>query len=154
MLDNIDRKLLASLQDNGGLSISEMAATIPLSVTPCWRRIQRLDKDGYIRRRVTLLNQERLNLAVTVFIEIRMASHAPSWLEQFSRAIGDIREVVEVYRLSGRSDYLLKAVVPDIPTYDALYRRLISTLDLVDVRSSFAMETMKWTTSLPLDYAK
>ncbi|MFM0154100.1 Lrp/AsnC family transcriptional regulator [Paraburkholderia sediminicola] len=153
MLDKIDRQLLAVLQEDGALSVADMAAQIPLSVTPCWRRLQRLEKEGYVRRRVALLDAKRLNLSVTVFIEIRISQHSPSWLEQFSTTINQIREVVEVYRLSGHADYLLKALVPDIATYDVVYKRLISNLDLLDVRSSFAMETMKWTTALPLDYA-
>jgi Lrp/AsnC family transcriptional regulator len=153
MLDKIDRQLLAVLQEDGALSVADMAAQIPLSVTPCWRRLQRLEKEGYVRRRVALLDAKRLNLGVTVFIEIRISHHSPSWLEQFSTTIHQIREVVEVYRLSGHADYLLKALVPDIAGYDAVYKRLISSLDLLDVRSSFAMETMKWTTALPLDYA-
>jgi Lrp/AsnC family transcriptional regulator len=153
MLDKIDRQLLALLQEDGALSVADMAAQIPLSVTPCWRRLQRLEKEGYVRRRVALLDAKRLNLGVTVFIEIRISQHSPSWLEQFSTTINQIREVVEVYRLSGHADYLLKALVPDIAAYDTVYKRLISSLDLLDVRSSFAMETMKWTTALPLEYA-
>jgi Lrp/AsnC family transcriptional regulator len=154
MLDKIDKQLLAILQEDSALSVSDMAAQIPLSVTPCWRRIQRLEKEGYIRGRVALLEATRLNLGVTVFIEIRISQHSPAWLEHFSTTIRQIREIVEVYRLSGHADYLLKALVPDISTYDAIYKTLISRLELADVRSSFAMETMKWTTALPLDYAK
>ncbi|MFL9875839.1 Lrp/AsnC family transcriptional regulator [Paraburkholderia megapolitana] len=153
MLDKIDKQLLAMLQEDGAVSVADMAAQIPLSVTPCWRRIQRLEKEGYIRRRVALLEAARLNLGVTVFIEIRISQHSATWLEHFSTTIQQIREIVEVYRLSGHADYLLKALVPDISTYDAVYKQLISSLELVDVRSSFAMETMKWTTALPLNYA-
>jgi Lrp/AsnC family transcriptional regulator len=153
MLDKIDRKLLAALQQDSGQSVTELAAKVPLSVTPCWRRLQRLDKEGYIRGRVALLDAKRLNVGVTVFIEIRVARHTASWLETFGQAVKDMREVVEVYRLSGQSDYLLKAVVPDIGAYDAVYKRLIGSLELFDVRSSFAMETIKCTTELPLDYA-
>ncbi|WP_213769292.1 Lrp/AsnC family transcriptional regulator [Caballeronia sp. dw_19] len=153
MLDKIDRQLLALLQEDGALSVADMAAHISLSVTPCWRRLQRLEKEGYVRRRVALLDAKRLNLGVTVFIEIKISQHSPAWLDQFSTTINQIREVVEVYRLSGHADYLLKVLVPDIAAYDSVYKRLISSLDLFDVRSSFAMETMKWTTALPLDYA-
>ncbi|WP_144157012.1 Lrp/AsnC family transcriptional regulator [Paraburkholderia sp. BCC1885] len=153
MLDKTDKRLLAMLQEDGTLSVAEMAAHIPLSVTPCWRRIQRLEKEGYIRRRVALLEPSLLNLGVTVFIEIRISQHSPSWLAHFSATIQQIHEIVEVYRLSGHADYLLKALVPDISTYDGVYKQLIAGLELVDVRSSFAMETMKWSTALPLDYA-
>jgi Lrp/AsnC family transcriptional regulator len=153
MLDRIDRQLLAAIQEDSSVSVAEIATRVSLSVTPCWRRLQRLEKDGYVRARVALLDAKRLNLAVTAFMEIRVAQHSASWLEQFATRIAEIPEVIEVYRLSGHADYLLKVLVPDIAAYDGIYKRLISTLELSDVRSSFAMETMKWTSMLPLNYA-
>lgn len=153
MLDRTDRKLLSLLQENSALSVSEMAELIPLSVTPCWRRLQRLEKVGYVKRRVALLDAKLLNLSTTVFIEIKTAQHSTTWVESFLAATKDIPEITEVYRLAGRSDYLLKAVVPDVASYDAIYKRLIANIDLMDVAASFAMETLKMTTSLPLDYA-
>nr|WP_026121855.1 Lrp/AsnC family transcriptional regulator [Paraburkholderia kururiensis] len=152
-MDRVDRKLLGILQENSSLSVAEMAELIPLSVTPCWRRLQRLEKDGYVKRRVVLLDAKRLNLSVTVFIEIKTSQHSAQWLGSFVSAIEEIPEIIEVYRLSGHSDYLLKAVVPDVAAYDAIYKKLIANVDLFDVASSFAMETIKLTTSLPLDYA-
>lgn len=154
MLDKIDKRLLATVQEDSSLSVSDIAQAIPLSITPCWRRLQRLEKDGYIRKRVALLDAERLNLGVTVFIEVCVATHSSEWVGRFLDAIRNTNEIVEVYRLSGHADYLLKAVLQDVAAYDALYKSLIARLDFADVRSAFAMETIKWTTSLPLDYAE
>ncbi|ALP68495.1 Lrp/AsnC family transcriptional regulator [Paraburkholderia caribensis] len=153
MLDKIDKQLLAHIQEDSSRSVSDIAQAIPLSTTPCWRRLQRLQKDGYIRKQVALLDANLLNLAVTVFVEIRVPAHSPSWLAKFSEFTRSSNEIVEVYRLSGHADYLLKAVVPDVAAFDSLYKLLIARLDLADVRSAFAMETIKCTTALPLDYA-
>lgn len=151
-MDSLDRKILEQLQRDAGLSVAEIARRVGLSTTPCWRRIQRLEGDGVIRGRVTLLDPEKLNLGVTAFVSIRTNQHNRAWLERFARAVDEIPEVVEFYRLSGEVDYLLKVVVPDIAAYDQVYKRLIELVDLYDVSSSFAMERIKSTTALPLDY--
>jgi Lrp/AsnC family transcriptional regulator len=120
MLDKIDRQLLGLLQEDGALSVVDMAAQIFLSVTPCWHRLQRLKKEGCVRCRVPLPADKRLNFGMTVFTEIRISQHSPSWLEQFSATINLIREVVEMYRLSGGAGYLSKALVPDLATHDSM----------------------------------
>ncbi len=151
-MDSIDKKILRLLQKDATLSISDIAEKVALSVTPCWRRIQNLEASGIIRKRVALLDQYSLNLATTVFVSIKTADHSAEWLEKFSTTVSDIEEVVEFYRMSGDIDYLLKIVVPDIPSYDAVYKRLIEKVPLSDVSSSFAMEQIKLSTELPLDY--
>ncbi|MEM9678103.1 MAG: Lrp/AsnC family transcriptional regulator, partial [Pseudomonadota bacterium] len=120
--------------------------------TPCWRRIQKLEEDGVIRRRVALLDPSEVNAKVTVFVSVRTNSHNAEWLKRFSEVTRDFPEIVELYRMSGDVDYLMRVVVPDIAAYDAFYQRLISRIDITDVSSSFAMEQMKYTTELPLDY--
>lgn len=151
-MDRFDRKILAALQEDATLSVADIADRVGLSSTPCWRRIQKLEKDGVIRRRVALLDAEKLNVGVTVFVSVRTSHHTVAWLERFARAVAEIDEIVEVYRMSGDVDYLLRIVVPDIAGYDAVYKRLISAVDLTDVSSGFAMERMKDTTALPLHY--
>ena len=153
-MDRIDRKILAELQEDATLPVAEIAERVGLSTTPCWRRIQNLEKSGVIRRRVALLDAGRLNLGVTVFARIKTQQHSLDWLERFAAAVAGIDEVVEFYRLSGDIDYLLRIVVPDIESYDAVYKRLIAAADLADVSSSFAMEQIKSTTALPLRYAE
>jgi len=151
-MDAIDRKILQCLREDATLPVAAVAERVGLSATPCWRRIQNLEKAGVIRKRVALLDPERLNVGVTVFVRLKTSQHNQVWLEGFARAVAEIDEVVEFYRLSGDVDYLLRIVVPDIAGYDAVYKRLIEVADLADVSSNFAMETIKHTTALPLGY--
>ncbi len=152
-LDSKDRTLLTLLQQDAETPLASLAEAVSLSSTPCWRRIQRLREAGYITRHVALVDPRKVNLGVTVFMALRTNQHSQDWLERLGQAVRDIPEIVEFYRMSGDVDYLLRVVVPDIAAYDAVYKRLISSVELADVSSSFAMEELKFTTALPLDYA-
>lgn len=152
MLDIFDKRILHALLGNAMLSLADLATEAKLSLTPTWRRVQRLESAGVIERRVALLDAKKINLGVTVFVGIKTNQHNQDWLDRFAAAVEEIPEIVEVYRMSGDIDYLLRVVVPDIAGYDAVYRRLIKSIELFDVSSSFAMEQMKFTTALPLDY--
>jgi len=152
-MDAIDRKILSILQQDASKPISEIADAVGLSTTPCWRRIQNLEADGVIQKRVALLDPDKLNVGTTVFVSIKTSQHNPDWLEKFAKAVADFPEVVEFFRMSGETDYLLRIAVPDIAAYDDVYKRLISIVDLSDATSSFAMERIKCTTALPVDYA-
>jgi Lrp/AsnC family transcriptional regulator len=152
VIDHIDKAILSVLQQDCTLSVAEIADRVNLSTTPCWRRIQKLEQDGVISHRAVILDAQKLNVGVTVLVEIKTAQHTAVWLKQFCEVVGSIPEVVEVYRMSGHIDYMLKVVVPDIAAYDGVYKRLISNIDIFDVSSSFSMETIKHTTVLPLDY--
>jgi Lrp/AsnC family transcriptional regulator len=152
-MDEIDRRILRLLQRDASLSLSELAERVGLSTSPCWRRIQALEKGGVIRRRVALLDQESLGLGVTAFVRVRTNQHNQAWFDRFAAAVRKIDEIVGFYRMSGDLDYLLKIVAPDITGYDAVYKRLIASVDLTDVSASFVMEEIKTTTELPLDYA-
>jgi Lrp/AsnC family transcriptional regulator len=151
-LDAIDRELLSHLQRDADTPVAQIAEAVNLSTTPCWRRIQRLREERVITRQVALLDRGRLNVGVTVFVSVRTNLHSDAWFAQFHAAVQAIPEVVEFYRMSGDVDYLLKVLVPDIAAYDQVYKRLIKSADLFDVSSSFAMEELKFTTALPLDY--
>ncbi len=153
-LDDVDRKILQLLQEDATAPVATIADSVGLSPSPCWRRIQRLEQEGYIRGRVALLDPGKLNVGVTVFVAVRTSEHDLGWLERFAAAVRDFPEVVEFYRMSGDIDYLLRVVVPDIAAYDAFYKRLIQRVTLSDVSSSFAMETIKYTTALPVSYAR
>ena len=153
MLDRMDRKILEILQRDCTLPVAEIGKQIGLSTTPCWRRIQKLEEMGVIQRRVAVLDPKKINVGVTVFVSITTSRHTQEWLERFHEALRDLPEVVEFYRMSGQVDYLLRVVVPDIERYDAFYKKLISKIELSDVSSSFAMEQIKYTTALPLEYA-
>lgn len=152
-MDITDKKILDLLQRDASLPLNEIAVRVHLSPTACWKRIQKLESAGVIGRRVALLDAARLNVGVTVFVAIKTNQHNAAWLEKFARVVGAIPEVVEFYRMSGDIDYLLRVVVPDIAGYDSVYKRLIRDTELFDVSSSFAMEQLKYTTALPLDYA-
>lgn len=151
-MDAIDRRILTCLQADATLTVADIADQVGLSQTPCWRRIQNLEKAGIIRQRVAILDREKLNLGVTVFVGVRTREHNQEWLDKFARAVVNFPEVVEFYRMSGEIDYLMKIVVPDIASYDGVYKRLIAAVDLFDVSSSFAMEELKCTSELPVNY--
>jgi len=153
-IDAMDCKILTLLQQDASLSTVELAERVGLSTTPCWRRIQKLEERGIIQRRVALLDAKKVDVGVTVFVSITTSHHTKEWLERFHAALNDFPEVVEFYRMSGKVDYLLRVVVPDIAQYDAFYKRLITKIELSDVSSAFAMEQIKFTTELPLDYAE
>jgi Lrp/AsnC family transcriptional regulator len=150
ILDAIDLRLLAILQEDATVSMAALAERVGLSATPCWKRIKRLEQEGVIERRVAILNRERLGLGVTVIVAIRTARHSEDWLKAFADGVAKIPEVVEFYRMSGEIDYLLKIVTRDIADYDRIYRKLTKVAELHDVSSSFAMEEIKSTTALPL----
>lgn len=150
-IDTTDRHILSLLQGDASLSVADIADRVALSKTACWRRIHALENNGVIRKRVALLDASKLNLPLTVYISVRTSQHNEGWAENFQRVLADIPEVLEVCRMSGDLDYLIKAVVSDMPDYDRLYKKLIKA-NLSDVSSSFVMEQMKSTTELPLDH--
>ena len=152
-MDEIDRKILNLLQKDATLSTAEIAEAVGLSTTPCWRRIQILEQEGYITRRVALVDRNKVNVPLDVFVAIRTNEHNFDWLDEFARLVCEFPEVVELYRMSGEIDYLMRVVVPDMAAYDTFYKSLNKKVQLTDVSSSFAMERIKYTTALPLDYA-
>src|SRR5882757_1500171 len=149
-MDAIDRKILAVVQEDASLSVAEIGQRVGLSSTPCWKRLQRLDADGVITRRVALINPEKVGLGITVFVSIETGDHSQDWLAKFAETVGAMPEVMEFYRMAGDVDYMLRVVVPDIAGYDTFYKKLIATVSLKNVTSRFAMEKIKSTTSLPI----
>ena len=151
-MDAIDRKILDILQADASVAIAVIADKVGLSTAPCWRRIRRLDEDGVITKRVALLNRRKVNVAMTVFVSVKAPRHGAEWLQAFRKVIVDIPEIVEAWRLTGETDYLLRIVVPDVETYDAVYQRMIKRLEFSDINSAIAMEEMKFTTAIPTSY--
>ena len=149
-MDAIDRKILAVLQEDSSLAVAEIGQRVGLSSTPCWKRIQRLEADGVILKRVALVEQDKVGLGVTVFVSIESADHSEDWLKHFAEVVGAMPEVMELYRMAGDVDYMLRVVVTDIQGYDAFYKRLIAAVPLQNVTSRFAMEKIKATTALPI----
>lgn len=151
-MDSFDKKILSLLQKDCTQSVSLLAEQVGLSTTPCWRRIQAMEKSGVIKSRVALVDPEKLNVGLTVFVMVKTNQHNPKWLDRFSLTITEFPEIMEFYRLSGDVDYLLKIVVPDMKAFDSFYKRLITQADFSDISSSFAMEEIKNTTQLPVNY--
>ncbi|MCP5040537.1 MAG: Lrp/AsnC family transcriptional regulator [bacterium] len=148
--DSIDRAILDELQQDASRSIQEIAQAVGLSQNPCWRRIKRLEASGVIERRVAILDPEKVGAGITVFVNIRTNQHNEQWLQRFASGVMAIPEVVELYRMSGEIDYLMKVLVEDIAEYDRVYKELIEVAELNDVSSSFAMERIKCTTAIPV----
>lgn len=151
MLDLIDRKIIAELQRDATLSVAQISERVGLSQTPCWKRIQKLEQSGIILGRVALVAPEHLGLGLTVFVAIEAADHTPAWREAFSKAIEDLPDIMEVHRMAGEVDYMLRVAVADMAAYDAFYQRLTETVMLKNVTSHFAMERIKSSTAYPVD---
>ena len=149
-LDAIDRKILTVLQDDASLSVAEIGDRVGLSSTPCWKRIQRLEAEGIILRRVALVDQNKIGLGITVFVSVESGDHSDAWLNTFATAVKAMPEVMEFYRMAGDVDYMLRVVVADMQSYDVFYKKLISAVALKNVTSRFAMEKIKSVTALPV----
>ncbi|MGB3502057.1 MAG: Lrp/AsnC family transcriptional regulator [Mesorhizobium sp.] len=150
-LDAIDRRILAELQRDGSLSVEQVSERVNLSRNACWRRIRRLEDDRVITGRVALVDAEKIELGLSVFVMVRTSSHDPAWLKAFREAIVTLPEITGVYRMSGDLDYVLRARVADVKAYDRLYQRLIAKVPLTDVSASFVMEEIRDTTVLPVE---
>jgi Lrp/AsnC family transcriptional regulator len=149
-MDEIDRKILAILQEDLSLSVAQIAERVGLSSTPCWKRIQKMEASGVILRRVALLSPERIGLGLTVFVAVEASDHSPAWLERFANALQTMPEVMDAYRMAGEVDYMLRVAVADMAAFDAFYKTLITTVPMKNVTSRFAMERIKQTTALPV----
>ena len=150
-IDTLDRRILAELQRDGTVSVDQLSGRINLSRNACWRRVKRLEEDGFITGRVALVDAEKLGLGLSVFILVRTSNHDPDWLKKFRAAVTSFPEITGVYRMSGDLDYVLRARVADVKAYDRLYQRLIAKAPLTDVSASFVMEEIRETTVLPVE---
>jgi len=149
-IDQIDRRILHHLQMDTTESLEDLGQKIGLSRNACWRRIRALEEAGVIAGRVALLDASRVDLGLSVFIQIRTKNHEADWLHKFASATRALPEIQGVYRMSGDLDYLVRARVKDVPAYDRLYQKLVKSVPLADVSASFVMEEIKETTALPI----
>jgi len=150
LMDAIDRKILGVLQQDASLSVAEVGNRVGLSSTPCWKRIQKLEAEGVIQKRVALVDPDKVGLGISVFVAIESGDHSEDWLRKFAEAVRAMPEVLEFYRMAGDVDYMLRVVVASIQDYDAFYKKLIAAIPLKNVTSRFAMERIKQTTALPI----
>ena len=151
-MNDIDKKILSILQINADIPIAELSKKVNLSATPCWARINKLYKQGYIKKKVAVVDRLKANLSVVVFVQVRTKQHSDEWTKKFKKAITEMDEVIELYRLSGTIDYMFKVLVPSIEKYNEFYEKLTRKIDFFEVTSSFAMEEIKQTSILPLKY--
>ncbi len=151
-MDDIDKKILSLLQVNADIPVAELSKKVNLSSTPCWLRINKLYKQGYIKKKVAVIDRAKINLSTVAFVQIRTSQHNMAWSKKFIEGVKEMDEVVEFYRLSGTTDYLLKVLVPSIDKFDEFYKKLTDKVDLSDVTTSFSMEELKQTSNLPLHY--
>ncbi len=149
-LDELDRKILAALQQDATRSLDALAAELGASKTPVWNRIRRLRAQGVIAREVAVLDPEKVGLTACFFVLVRTAQHEPGWLDAFTAAVRSMPEIVAAHRLAGEIDYVLQVRVTDPRAYDAFYRHLIAQVSIFNVTSLLSMEEMKATTALPL----
>ena len=151
-MDDIDKKILSLLQINADIPVAALSKKVNLSSTPCWLRINKLYKQGYIKKKVAVIDREKINLSTVAVVQIRTSQHNMTWSKKFIEGVKEMDEVVEFYRLSGTTDYLLKVLVPSIDKFDAFYKKLTDKVELSDVTTSFSMEELKQTSNLPLNY--
>jgi Lrp/AsnC family transcriptional regulator len=150
-MDLIDKRILRIVQRDARQSIGQIATQVGLSQTPCWKRLQRLDASGVIKRRIALLDPVKLGLGLTVLVSIEVGDHAGKALARFAAEVAAMDEVMEFYRVAGDIDYFLRVVVPDAAAFDAFYMRLIETMPLKKVTSRFALENIKSETAFPIE---
>jgi Lrp/AsnC family transcriptional regulator len=149
-LDDTDRLILHELQQDASMSIAEIAAKVSLSHNASWRRMKRLEDAGVIVAKVAVLDPKSLGLGLTVFVAVKAAEHTDAWQARFASGVAELPQVLEVHRLSGEMDYLLKLCAGSVADYDRLYRRLIAIAPMAEVRADFALENVKVTTALPV----
>ena len=154
MLDDRDCKILDLLQANAETPVSDIAEAVALSPSACSRRITRLREEGYIASSVAVLDRGKVNLPTTVFVIVRTGRHEAGWLEQFHAAVSTIPEIVEVHRLTGNFDYILKLVLPNVEHYDVIYKQLVGRVELFDMSAYISMETVKLATGVPTSYIR
>ncbi len=150
-LDTIDTQILAILQKNSNRTTKSIAKELGMTTSPIFERIKKLEKEGYIKKYVAVLNNKKIGLKLTVFIGITLQGHTRSYLEKFVKEINNFPEVVECHRVSGNFDYLLKLVVEDIEAYETF---IISKLTLLhylgNIQSLIALSTGKDTNEIDL----
>jgi Lrp/AsnC family transcriptional regulator len=151
VLDSVDRTLLRLLQDDATMPLAELADAVNLTTTPCWKRLKRLEEDGILRQRVALLDPVKLGIAFTAFVQVKTSNHSQDWFNHFVSTVTEFPEVMELYRMAGEYDYMMKVQVADMQAFDNLYKKLVASVsDLTNVTSTFAMEPLKYTTALPV----
>ena len=152
-MDKIDKEILKILQKNANLPLSELSKRVKISSTPCWNRIKRMEEENIIHSKVIVINNEKINLSVIVFLSISISNHTDIWLKKFTEVVSKYDQIIEVHRLTGsNSDYQLKILMPSILEYDKFQQILIKEIECTNMSSSISLQTIKKSHRLPLSY--
>ncbi len=150
-MDLLDKKIISIIQNDSSLPLATIAKRIGLSTTPCFNRIKKLEEDGVIKKRVAIIDHNKINLPIVVFLSITVEQHSKEWLENFVEKLTKYDEIVEMYRLTGDSDYLIKVMAKSIEAYDKFNQQLIKEINFRSLNSNIVLKEIKNTTVLPLD---
>jgi len=151
-MDEIDKKILINLQNNSSIPLSELSKKVGVSSTPCWNRIKKLEKDGVIVSKTIEINQDKINLPITVFLSVSIQNNSEAWLQNFTTVVNKYDEIVEVHRLTGSNvDYLLKVLTPSISEYDKFQQVLIKEIQCTNMSSSISLKRLKKYNKYPLN---
>ena len=154
-MDNIDKKILSVIQAKAATPLSEISRKVGVSTTPCWNRIKRMEEEKLIKGRITVLDRNKINLPIVVFLSISISNQSRDWIIKFSTVIQKYNQITEVHRLTGSSaDYILKIVATSIEDYDSFQQTLISEIEFTQMSSSISLHEMKQTHLLPLEQAR
>ena len=152
-MDDVDKKILSIIQKDATIPLSELSKKVGISKTPSWNRIRKMEEEGIIKSKVTVLDNKKINLSIVVFLSVSVSSHSEEWLIDFQKILSQYDQIIEAYRLTGSStDYLLKIVSPSIEEYDKFQQHLINEVKFTNMSSSIALKEIKKIHSLPLDY--
>ena len=152
-MDDVDKKILSIIQKDATIPLSELSKKVGISKTPSWNRIRKMEEEGIIKSKVTVLDNKKINLSIVVFLSVSVSSHSEEWLINFQKILSQYNQIIEAYRLTGSStDYLLKIVAPSIEEYDKFQQQLINEVKFTKMSSSIALKEIKKIHSLPLDY--
>ena len=150
-MDNIDKKIIFILQRQADLPLSEISKRVGLSQTPCWNRIRKLEEDGVIEKKVTLINKKKVNLPIIVFLMITVRNHNSDWMEKFSQILKKYKNILEAHRITGsQADYIIKVVAESIEEYDEFQQVLIKNIEFNSMSSGISLQELKSTTILPI----
>tara|TARA_B100000674_G_scaffold383545_1_gene326712 strand:+ start:477 stop:932 length:456 start_codon:yes stop_codon:yes gene_type:complete len=150
-MDNFDKKIIFILQRQADLPLSEISKRVGLSQTPCWNRIRKLEEDGVIEKKVTLINKKKVNLPITVFLMITVRNHNSDWMEKFSQILKKYKNILEAHRITGsQADYIIKVVAESIEEYDEFQQVLIKNIEFNSMSSGISLQELKSTTILPI----
>ena len=152
-MDAIDKKILSIIQKKANIPLSELSKKIGISTTPCWNRIRKMEENKTISEKITIINKEKINLPITVFLSVSIGNHQQEWLNKFNDIVMKYDQITEVYRLASSSmDYLLKIVAPSIELYDQFQQKIINEFEFTHMTSNISLKEIKKNHHLPLDF--